>query len=166
MKSAPIRDDENERLNILKSLDLFNTKKEERFDIITRRAVERFHVPISTITIIDRDEELYKSHNGINIDRAPRNISFCGHVLISKNILIVEDTLKDERFADNPQVLKTPSVRFYAGVVLKHTKTSTPIGAFCIKDYKPRKLNAEEMNLMFALAKEAEYELNKETVRR
>lgn len=166
MKKAPTPEHEEQRLNILRSLDLLNTKNEERFDKITNAAVQKFKVPISTITIIDRNEELYKSRSGIDVDRAPRGTSFCGHTLLARDIFIVEDTLKDERFADNPQVLKTPGIRFYAGVVLRHNKTQTPIGAFCIKDYKPRKLGAEEIDMLFSLAKEAEYELNRETVKK
>ena len=40
-------------------------------------------------------------------------------------------------------------------------KTHKPIGAFCIKDTKPRKLGLEEMNTLLEYAHKAEIELNR-----
>lgn len=151
---------ELDRLNILKSLDILDTKPEERFDKITRLAAEKLHVPISTITLLDEKREWFKSSQGLKKCEDSRETSFCGHALLASDIFIIEDTLKDERFADNPHVKENPPIRFYTGVSLKHQKTGLPIGVFCIKDYKPRTLSNEEISTMLELAKEAEYQLN------
>jgi GAF domain-containing protein len=164
MHKPSLHPKEEERLNIIKSLDILDTQPEERFDKITKMAIEKLKTPISTITIIDKDREWFKSFKGLDINQSPRDTSFCGHALLASNILEVEDASKDKRFSNNPQVKSNTPVRFYAGINLKHTQSGLPVGVFCIKDYKPRKLNPNEINIFLELAKEAEYQLNKEKV--
>lgn len=161
MQSAPIPSDEDERLKGVIDLGILDTKSEERFDAITKKAIAAFNVPISTITIIDANREWHKSCQGLNTREAPREISFCAHAMLSKNLFIVEDTLKDERFRDNPMVIGEPHIRFYAGAALRN-KHGVTIGAFCVKDTKPRTMGAQEVALMMEFAARAEAELNKE----
>lgn len=160
MKTPPIFDQEEERLHIVNSLNILDTKPEERFDKITKTAIEKLKVPISTITIVDKDREWFKSCQGLDIKEGPREISFCGHALLASDLFVIEDTLKDSRFADNPYVKANPPIRFYAGISLKHIQTGLPIGVFCVKDYKPRQLSLEELDIFMELAKEAQFVLN------
>src|SRR3989344_2237699 len=151
MKKAPIPKNEKERLAALKQLGILDTKPEERFDRITREATKQFNVPISTVSIIDEDREWYKSCQGLDKTEGERNVSFCGHAMLSKQIFIIEDTLQDERFADNPMVINPPHIRFYAGVTLRERTTGLPVGVLCIKDVKPRKLSPDEVSLLIDL---------------
>jgi GAF domain-containing protein len=89
-----------------------------------------------------------------------REVAFCSWALLSSEVFIVEDTLKDERFKDNPYVIGKPFIRFYAGFSIKDSKTGLPVGVFCIKDTKPRKLTVEEMGILFELAQKAEVLIN------
>ncbi|MCX6716022.1 MAG: GAF domain-containing protein [Candidatus Taylorbacteria bacterium] len=161
MLKAPIPNNENERLCAVQGLKLLDTATEERFDRITKKALERFSVPISTITLIDRDREWFKSVQGLPEREGPRDISFCGHALMSEVMLIIEDTLLDSRFADNPMVKSTPNIRFYAGKSLYEKESNMPVGVFCIKDYKPRKMSLDDINGFLDLAHEAEVEINR-----
>jgi len=160
MKKAPIPKNEKDRLEAVKKLNILDTKPDQRFDRLTKRAVEELKVPISTISIIDKDREWFKSCQGVDNPEGPRSESFCGHAMLATEILIIEDTLKDSRFADNPQVLADPGIRFYAGIALHEKESRLPIGVFCIKDYKPRQLEPFEIALLMQLAKEAEREIN------
>jgi GAF domain-containing protein len=154
---------EEERLKIIKSLEILDTHPEERFDRITKMAIEKFNMPISSITIIDKDREWFKSFKGLSHNESPRDESFCGHALLSKDIFEIVDTLEDQRFEGNPQVKRRQKpIRFYAGINLKHRESGLPVGVLCIKDYKPHKLSKEEIEIFKELAKEAEYEINKE----
>lgn len=162
MLNAPIPNDEDKRLEAVHRLAILDTKPEERFDVITREAVERLNVPISMVTILDSQREWYKSCTGLDQKEGDRAISFCGHALMATNMFIIEDTLKDPRFADNPMVVGFPFIRFYAGFALFDYKTNQPIGVFCVKDKKPRTLTIQEMGIIFDLADRAEKELNKE----
>ena len=144
----------------VQALGLLDTKPEERFDEITRDAIKVFNVPISTITIVDENREWYKSCQGTDTKEMPREVSFCAHAMLSKEIFVVEDTLKDERFKDNPMVVGKPYIRFYAGVAL-HDQAGISIGIFCIKDTKPRSLSPGELSMLLDFAVRAEKELRR-----
>ena len=161
MITAPIPSNEKERLCALNNLKILDTANEERFDILTQEALERFSVPISTITLVDTDREWFKSVQGMTTKQGPRDISFCGHALMSEVVMIVEDTLLDKRFADNPMVTADPPIRFYAGKSLYHYATKLPVGVFCIKDHKPRAFSIEDMGDFLDIARRAEEEINK-----
>lgn len=161
MLQAPIPEYEKERLDVLHQLALLDTDPDPRFDAITKEATEKLHVPISTITLIDEKREWFKSNQGLKNPEGPRSTSFCGHAMLASVLFMIEDTLKDPRFVDNPAVVGPPYIRFYAGMRLLDKKSGLPIGVFCIKDIKPRKLNLDEINLFLELANRAEVELNK-----
>lgn len=160
-QSPPIPDNEQERLNALQAMGILDTPPEGRFDSLTKKAAERFGSMVSTVSLIDKDREWFKSCYGTYIGtQGPRDISFCGHAMLSKDIFIVEDTKKDPRFADNPYVTGPPFVRFYAGVALYDRTTNLPIGAFCIKGSYPREFNEKDISDLLQFAKLAENELN------
>lgn len=160
MQPAPIPDNETERLRAVQALGLLDTPPEERFDALTREALAAFHVPISTITLVDKDREWFKSCQGLDAKEGPRAISFCGHAMLASDVFIVEDTLKDERFKDNPMVVGKPFIRFYAAVSLLD-KDGYHVGVFCIKDTKPRTFTIEEIGLLLSFGKRAEEELQR-----
>lgn len=152
--------EEERRLVAVHTLGLLDTEPEERFDRITKKAVKELHAPISTITLIDKDREWFKSCEGLDMKESPRNISFCGHAMLADDVFIVEDTLKDDRFKDNPSVVGAPFIRFYAGVALYDRKTNLPVGVFCVKDTKPRTMSSVDIAKLLELASEAEKEIN------
>lgn len=160
MQAAPIPRYEQERLEALARLGILDTEPEERFDRITRAAVERFKVPISTVSIIGKDREFYKSCQGPIAREGPRDISFCGHAMLEQYLFVIEDALLDERFKDNPMVVGEPHIRFYAGAALHDRQTHLPVGVLCIKDTKPRHLDPAEVMALMDLASQAEDELN------
>jgi GAF domain-containing protein len=158
---APIPENEIKRSEAVHRLALLDKNSNEIFDKLTREATTRLSVPISTLTIIDKDIEWYKSHVGIEKEGGARETSFCGHALLANDIFVVTDTLKDERFADNPMVKGEPFIRFYAGKSLYDYETKLPVGVFCIKDLKPRQMNVVDVSDLLDLADRAEKEINK-----
>ncbi len=161
MQSAPIPENEKERLESLHKLALLDTKPEERFDRITRTAIKVFKVPISTLTLVDATREWFKSCQGFPAHEGERAISFCGHALVTKkDVFVILDTTKDSRFADNPMVVGKPFIRFYAGIPLL-SADGERVGVFCIKDIKPHNEFPENEEEIFkGLASWAELELN------
>lgn len=159
MKKAPIPKNELQRIASLYAMNILDTPPEERFDRLTKSATQIFHVPISTLTLIDANREWFKSCQGLSKTEGDRAISFCGHALVEDEILVIPDTLKDKRFADNPMVVDYPYIRFYAGVPIKN-KEGHRIGVFCIKDTKPREFSKEDEVILEGLASWAELEIN------
>jgi prepilin-type N-terminal cleavage/methylation domain-containing protein len=136
-----LHEKEEERLTAVHRLGILDSASDAKYDALTLEATQKLHVPISTVSILDKNREWYKSCQGLEegVKEGPRDIAFCGWALLAKDIFIVEDTLNDERFKNNPHVIGAPFVRFYAGFAIKDAATGLPIGAFCVKDTKPRK---------------------------
>ena len=159
MKTAPISKNEPRRIASLYALNLLDTKPEEKFYRLTSVATKIFHVPISTLTLIDVNREWFKSCQGLSKTEGDRAISFCGHALVEDEMLIVPDTTKDERFYDNPMVVGEPYIRFYAGVPIMSVDGQR-IGVFCIKDRKPREFSEDDKFILKGLSAWAELEIN------
>ncbi|MCP5214938.1 MAG: sensor domain-containing diguanylate cyclase [Pseudomonadales bacterium] len=158
MKAPGIPEDEKSRLIALRSLNILDTPEEERFDRLTRLAKRMFGVPIALVSLVDESRQWFKSCHGFGVRETPRDISFCGHTILGDKLFVIHDTKKDERFADNPLVIDTPNVRFYAGYPLKHMDGSK-LGTLCIIDRKPRSLDAEDVEVFKDLAQLVEQEL-------
>jgi signal transduction histidine kinase len=152
---------ELKRLESIMKLGILDTPVEERFDRLTKLATQIFKVPISTVTIIDAEREWYKSCIGVDEREQPRTISFCNHLIkyTKRKAFIIEDTHKDPRFKNNPMVTGKPYLGFYAGVPL-FDKSGIAIGAFCIKDTKPRKITKHEVEILKELGRMTEEEIN------
>jgi GAF domain-containing protein len=145
-------------LAALHSLRLLDTPPEERFDRLTRIASKLFNAPISLITLVDEDRQWFKSRVGLELGETPRHMSFCSHAVADDAPLIVHDALQDKRFAQNPLVVESPRIRFYAGVPV-HVNAE-PVGTLCLIDTKPRAPSADELQLLKDLASLVQSELD------
>jgi diguanylate cyclase (GGDEF)-like protein len=150
-------ENETERLEMIRSLGLLDTPPEERFDRFTRFAQRLFDVPIAFVSVIGEDDQWYKSIQGADIERSPRELSICSHTMLVDDILIVEDAVDDPRFRDNPIVAGPPYIRFYAGVRL-NGHDDLCIGTLCLVDTKPRSLIREDVEILMDLARMVELE--------
>jgi GAF domain-containing protein len=155
MVPAPTPPNEEERLAELNGLNLLDTPQEANFDQVTERLTKLFKVPIALITLIDRNRQWFKSQTGLPSDLAEarftsRDVSLCGHVVATDEILIVRDLARDPRFANNPFVTEN-RLRFYAGVPLRGPN-GLPIGSLCILDTKPREMTMQEQELLKMIA--------------
>ncbi len=163
MTPAPIPTDEEERFAALSELQLLDIKTELVFDRITAKLARIFEVPIALFTLIDRDRQFFKSQTGLPEDLAKarhtsRDVSVCGHVVASNEVLVIEDLARDRRFANNP-LLKERGLRFYAGVPVR-ALNGQPIGSLCIMDTKPRQLTSREKRLLQEYANEVMEEIS------
>lgn len=159
MKIPPIPEDEAERLAALRSLDILDTPAEERFDRITRVARTTFGVPIALISLVDANRQWFKSRFGLDVGETPREVSFCGHAILSRDTFVIEDALVDPRFVDNPLVTEEPRIRFYAGHRLVGPG-GHHMGTLCVIDRRPRQLDPPAVQALQDLAAWAERELN------
>jgi GAF domain-containing protein len=91
---------------------------------------------------------------GLDSKESPRDASFCAHVVYSCESIIVPDTFKDVRFADNPLVING----FYAGYPLR-LEGGICIGTLCLIDTRPRTLDKLDLARLHDLADIAPREL-------
>jgi len=151
--------DESERLADLRALNILDTPPERRFDGIVQLAAQVFDVPIAYIAMIDSDRQWFKAKCGIGADQTARDVSFCGHTILSNEPLIVPDAKEDSRFHDNPLVTDQPHIRFYAGHPLVGPGGHN-VGTLCLASPNPRNLSPHELAVFREMARLAENELN------
>ena len=143
---------ERERLQLLESYSILDTLPETDFDNITAIASQICNIPISLITLVDRDRQWFKSHHGLDVTETPREHAFCAHAIHDTDtVFIIEDARNDERFHDNPLVTGYPNVIFYAGVPLTNS-AGLPLGTLCVIDNKPNILSETQLKALKSLA--------------
>lgn len=151
--------DEAGRLAAPARYQILDTAPEPTFDTLTRLAAQICHAPMALVSLVDGNRQWFKSRVGCDLEETPRNIAFCACAISQDDILVVPDTLADTRFAANPLVAGPPHIRFYAGVPLM-TEEGHALGTLCILDQVPRKLDAQQITTLRALAKEAMTQLD------
>lgn len=145
MIEAPTPDNDYLRLKALYDMNILDTVDEEVYTDIVKLASSICKTPIALISLVDDSRQWFKARVGLTTVETARNISFCGHAIAQEqNFFQVEDTLKDERFIDNPLVVEEPNIRFYAGMPLKSVK-GYKIGMLCVIDKKPNVLTDEQI---------------------
>ena len=132
--------DEKARIDSLKLYRILDTATETAFDDLTRLASTICETPISLVSLVDDTRQWFKAHHGLERRETPREQAFCAHALYDDQLLIVEDALRDERFALNPLVTAAPNIRFYAGAPLRMADGAI-LGTLCVIDLKPRELS-------------------------
>jgi len=151
---------EAERLKELESYSILDTLEESDYDDITAIASEICNAPISLISLLDNKRQWFKSHHGLDISETPKEYAFCSHAIKdSKEIFIINDARKDNRFSDNPIVTGNPNVIFYAGVPLL-SDNSLPLGTLCVIDNKPNTLSEKQIKSLKSLANQVMNTLN------
>lgn len=153
MQYPPHPPDEKSRLEALEGYDILDSPPEESYDDFVKIASLVCQAPVSLISLIDMDRQWFKSKVGMDIVESPRDISFCGHAILQKEMFVVEDATQDSRFSDNPFVEEEPHIRFYAGVPLI-TEGNHALGTLCIIDFKPRHLTDDQKEMLTLLARQ------------
>ncbi|HTW98486.1 MAG TPA: sensor domain-containing diguanylate cyclase [Acidimicrobiales bacterium] len=150
--------DEDERLAALRRLALLDTEPDEAFERIARIARRLFGVRWCFVTLLDEDRQWFKTHHGASVSGTTREISFSGHVVAADGLLVVEDARADERFFDNPLVVDSQTVVFYAGIPIR-SPDGYAVGVFCIVHDDVRRLEADEVHDLEDLAAVVEREI-------
>jgi PAS domain S-box-containing protein len=165
MPAAPLPHDEAVRLALLYAYNILDTKPEEAFDDLTRLASQICGAPVALISLIDKDRQWHKSSVGTDVHEVPRDIAFCAHAILQNDVMIVPDTLDDERFAENPLVTNQPNIRFYAGAPLQ-TDAGHNLGTLCVLDTAPRELRPDQIEALQILSRQvmAQLELRRHVV--
>ena len=157
MTPAGVTPDDANRVRALRSLQVLDTAPEERFDRITRLARALFDTPVASVNLVDAERVWSKACIGLAERDSPRASSFCGHVVHDAAPLVVEDTLEDPRFHDNPNVTADPGLRFYAGHPIR--AMGHLVGSLCVADTRPRRFSDADRAHLADLAAIVEREL-------
>ncbi len=133
----PLPTNEVDRLQALRSYCVLDSPQEAAFDELTALASATFKAPIVLISLVDEHRQVFKSAVGLSIKETPRNVSFCSYAILQDKPLVVLDAMADDRFRDNPFVMREPHFRFYAGAPLIDSN-GFALGSFCVIDVRAR----------------------------
>lgn len=144
-----------ERLNLLRDLALLDDKFESTYDKMTDFASKAIGAPISLVSMVANDYQYFKSHVGLpepwkSERRTPLSHSFCQHVVVSKQPLIIEDAREVDFLKDN-HAIPDLNVIGYLGFPLT-LSNDTSLGSFCVIDGKPRQWTEAEIGIIRELA--------------
>lgn len=154
MPPAPrIPRDETARLAELHSYGILDTTADPKFDDISELTRRIAGSDIGIITLVDSDRQWFKSCVGAPLgqQQTPRDISFCGHTILQRDPLIINDARQDPRFAENPLVTGEPFIRFYAGFPLI-SANGFVIGSLCAISSQPQQLSEQQIDSLRRLA--------------
>ena len=149
----PIPSNEDERMRVLRALDVLDSSAEASFDHIADWGRRTFNVPICLVTLVDSNRQWFKACYGLDVNQTGRDAAFCAHAIMpgAPEIFEVPDACADTRFANNPLVVGAPHIRYYAGAPLH--MDGTKLGTLCVIDKKPRApLSKNERETLKSLA--------------
>ena len=153
MITAPLPSDEAGRIKELKYFQILDTVPEAAFDDFTKIASYICQTPIALITLVDESRQWFKSKVGLDATETSRDMAFCSHAILQDDVFVIPDSLKDERFYDNPLATQAPDIRFYAGAPLT-TSSGHKIGTLCVIDDHPRNIDLKQTKILQALARQ------------
>lgn len=142
------------RLKALQSLAILDTAPEVVFDDLARAVAQTFGVPIAMVNLLDAQRDWFKACIGPPASQSPVSTSFCEVFLKSDDdVVVVEDTLQDARFASHLMVVGSPHVRFYAAARLSvrgHT-----VGTLCAYDTSTKQVSTHQIETLKILSNAA-----------
>jgi GAF domain-containing protein len=144
----------DDRLKVLQSLAILDTAPEVVFDDLTRAVAQTFGVPIAMVSLLDVDRDWFKACVGFPVTESPASTSFCEIFFNSDHdMVVVEDTLQDARFASHPMVVGPPNIRFYAAARL--SVRGQTVGTLCAYDTSTKRVSNDQIDELKALSKAA-----------
>ena len=154
---SPPPQNENSRLESLRSLRILGTSCEQAFDDIAHLTALICDAPVAVIAFIDENSVWFKAKIGLELDEIPRDGSFCTCAILQSDVLIVQDPSSDERFARSFLVQQL-GIQFYAGMPLI-TEEAQPLGALAVMDRVPHLMTEEQNDSLRILARRTMREL-------
>ncbi|GAB7535764.1 hypothetical protein BGC_19800 [Burkholderia sp. 3C] len=155
----PVAANEADRLLAVQNSGLLGSSADEGFDRLTRMASSIVATPFSLVTLLTRDEQWFKSRQGMALEATPRDWAFCNYTILQRGVFAVHDLSKDARFSSIPGVVQAPQLRFYAGAPI-FDEQGFALGSVCVMDIKPRRLSETQKTTLLDLAAIATDEIN------
>jgi two-component system, cell cycle sensor histidine kinase and response regulator CckA len=159
--TSPDGNGESRRLAALESYRVLDTPEDAACDRITELAARLFETPVALLSLVDRDRVWLKSHFGLNLTSIPREDSLSARTILSDQVMVVGDVVRDPRFHGTPLPVGGLNVRFYAGAPLI-TPEGLRLGDLAVMDTRPRAagLSPEQTETLADLAAIAMHDLN------
>ena len=144
---------EVQRVAALRNYDILNCSEDEIFNALVRAAARVCMAPMAVLSFVDSNRQWLKATFGPHASEGGRSMAFSSHTIHQKDVFIVEDAAQDERFRDDPFVIRDRAIRFYAGIAIQ--TEGTGVGALSVMDWIPRTLDDEQIQALRLLGEAA-----------
>lgn len=114
-----------------------------------------FETTGAAVTFHDQKAHWFTSTSGVGDMRRDEAGAFCSSSFATRGLVVLEDTLEDEHFANHPWVARGPRIRFYAAYPIA-APNGDIVGAVCVFDTGPRRFDLSYETLLRELARRAE----------
>src|ERR1700733_3114163 len=110
MPPAPLPQNESERYIALMAYRAKGLVADVHAIKLVWEAKAFFGADQAVIALVGRTRVYFLAEAGAGFDSLPREHSFCTYAIHNQTPLVVEDTLLDPRFSDNPYVTGPPGL--------------------------------------------------------
>ena len=163
--NSEIDDREDLRVEELLSYKIMGAPAEFAFDDIVDFATEITACPVAFVHFIDSEKQWAMAAANVprETSECQREDSICNVVIRQNNVVVIPDTLEDDRFKNLACVCDTPNIRFYMGAPLINT-SGFALGTLCLVDFEPRQMDYQKIEAIKVLARQvvAHLELRKQ----
>jgi hypothetical protein len=126
---------------------------------LAHEAQRAFRVELAVVSLVDGDRLYYGNNTDVMPESVPLDLSFCQYTVAAGEPVIIPDTRRDVRFADNPLV-ELSFINFYAGYPLRATD-GTVIGSFCLQGSRARDGRTVSVDELRGYALQAQQEIQR-----
>lgn len=149
------------RLAALEALGL--GRPEDSFDRASRLASRALDAPVGLVSIVMDDRQVFAGRYGLaepwaTTRQTPLSHSFCQHVVVSRDVVAVEDANHDDRVRGNGAI-EDLGVIAYLGMPL-YGLGEQVLGSFCVIDSQPRQWTDEDREVLADAAAGVQRELD------
>ena len=154
----PLPSNESERLTSLHNSHVLDADWLPLYQERIQQARSAFDTAYAQISWVDADWVYTPASTLLPLEAQtaeaglPREHTVCQYLVQQNDVLVIEDTTRDPRFADQ-QEFDHQKVRFYAGVPLRD-EAGMVLGSLCVMDDKPRDISAEDLEVLQNMADE------------
>jgi GAF domain-containing protein len=155
--------DDADRLGAVDDVGLLDEPVDAVFDRATRVASMALGTPVALVSLVTEERQFFAAQTGLDepwasVRETPLTHSFCQHVVVSDQALVVTDAREDDRVVGNLAIDELGVVA-YLGVPVR-SPDGRPLGAFCVIDSAPRTWNDDDLTLLRELAASVQRELD------
>jgi GAF domain-containing protein len=143
------------RLAAIEGTGLIGVKEDPVLHRLTRLAARSLDAPVALLSFVGADRQFFASSWGLPepwaSDRGTDLLhSFCQHVVVSNQPLLVTDARKHPLVQAN-RAIEDLDVIAYMGVPMNDSEGNT-LGSFCVIDHEPRQWKAADVELLHDFA--------------
>jgi serine phosphatase RsbU (regulator of sigma subunit) len=146
-------DDEQVRLDLLEHMLNEGSPLSGAFDLITEAVAIGLNVPIALVSLVGRERQHFVAKGGGGtremVNGTPLSHSFCRHVVVRQEQLVINESVTDPLVEDNPAI-EDLGVAAYAGQPI--TVHGHVLGSLCAIDNEARQWSEHEVKLLRAFA--------------